>query len=59
MRCNHCATNVRNVLLKIDGVTNVEVNLSDGHVAVYGKVKKEDVIQSVKELGFDIVPTAD
>lgn len=45
----------RNALLKIDGVTNVEVSLSDGLVVVYGKVKKEDIIKSIEDMGFDIV----
>jgi uncharacterized membrane protein YraQ (UPF0718 family)/copper chaperone CopZ len=55
MRCNHCAANVKNALLKVDGVKSVDVTLSDGHVIVYGRVKKLDILKSVEDLGFDIV----
>lgn len=54
MRCNHCKTNVERAIVALDNVISVTIDLTNGSVEVEGSVSKEDVIKSVKQLGFDI-----
>lgn len=54
MKCNHCKANVEKAIMNLEGVSSVEINLIDGSVKVYGNVKEEDIIKTVKGIGFDI-----
>ncbi len=56
MTCNHCKANVAKTILSIDGVDNVDINMVNGNVTVYGKFNIENVVKSVKDIGFDIIP---
>ncbi len=56
MTCSHCKSNVEKTILNIDGVEHVNVNSANGNVIVYGKIDRETIVKSVKDIGFDIIP---
>ena len=53
MSCNHCKNSVESNLKKLDGVTDVTVELSSGLVTVTGRVDDEQVRRTIEELGFE------
>ncbi len=56
MTCNHCRSNVEKAILGTDGVECAQVDLASG-IAIYtGKAKAEEVIKSIKDLGFEAAP---
>ena len=54
MHCSHCATNVERAIRSLDGVTDVDVDLSAGTARVRGKVDPEAVRQAVEGIGFSV-----
>lgn len=54
MRCSHCASNVKNAILKIAGVEIVEVTLSNGNVIVFGEFDRDALVKSVRDMGFGV-----
>lgn len=54
MHCSHCATNVERAIRSLDGVTDVDVDLSAGTARVRGKVEPEAVRQAVEGIGFSV-----
>lgn len=56
MMCNHCKANVEKRLAQIEGVTAVQVELSDGTAYVEGeKIDDEKIIAAIGELGYKYV----
>lgn len=55
MSCNHCANNVQKNLEKLEGVTNVRVDLSTESAYLEGKVSNEEVITTIERLGFEVI----
>ena len=54
MTCNHCKSNVEKAILKVEGVTQAEANLTNGQVVIYGKADPIAIIQAVESIGFEV-----
>lgn len=55
MMCNHCKANVEKNLAKIDGVTAVRVELSEGIAYIDGNFDATQVIATINELGYEYI----
>lgn len=58
MTCDHCVQAVRSELSKVDGVTDVQVDLDSGEVAISSEGLLDDnaVRAAVDEAGYELVP---
>lgn len=56
MTCSHCVASVTEEISKIDGVTDVQVDLSSGAVTVSSSspVDEADVRAAVEEAGYQV-----
>ena len=57
MSCQHCAMAVTKALTAVEGIKNVQVDLSSG-VATYEDEKNVDaqiIVAAVKKAGYDVV----
>ncbi len=57
MSCQHCVARVKKAVSKLDGVTNVEVDLASGVVAVDvadGKATRELIAEAIVDAGYDV-----
>ncbi|MBQ2447565.1 MAG: cation transporter, partial [Bacteroidales bacterium] len=54
MRCNHCRSNLEEALSKIDGVKSVSVSLEEKSAIVLGHFNKQDLIDCIREMGFNL-----
>ena len=52
MSCGNCANAVRNAIMEIDGIGDVQVRLSEKRAEIYGKCSAELVLQTVNDLGY-------
>lgn len=55
MRCNHCKANIEKAIQALPNVISVTAELSNGVVEIEGNVSKDKIIETVKQLGFEIV----
>lgn len=56
MMCQHCVKHVNDALVKVNGVTKVEVSLEKNNATVEGNsLSKEELIQAVKDAGYEVV----
>ncbi|WP_229398540.1 heavy-metal-associated domain-containing protein [Micromonospora okii] len=57
MTCDHCAGSVTAEVTKIDGVTDVKVDVSAGRLTVISAapVSDEAVTEAVEEAGYEVV----
>ncbi len=55
MMCNHCKANVEKSILKVQGVTNVTVELSEGVAYVEGEFDSAKVIATIEEAGYEYI----
>lgn len=53
MNCPHCQAAVAKSISGVNGVTQVDVNLSTGHAIVDGDHSSDEVIAAVRGAGFD------
>ncbi len=54
MNCPHCQAAVTKAILSVNGVTDVNVNLSTGIAEVEGNHESRDIRKAVTEAGFDL-----
>lgn len=54
MNCPHCQASVTKAIAAVNGVTKVDVNLSNGHATVEGTHNADELKQAVKAAGFDV-----
>lgn len=54
MNCPHCQAAVTKAIAGVNGVTQVDVNLSSGIATVEGNQNDADVINAVRNAGFDV-----
>ena len=56
MTCDHCVRAVQGELTKLDGVSDVEVDLASGQVTITsdGPVADEAVAAAVDEAGYEV-----
>lgn len=55
MRCNHCVGSVRAALEKIEGISNVRVDLDRGEARFEGAVAWDKVKKAIAGIGFEVV----
>ncbi|QGU95313.1 heavy metal transport/detoxification protein [Clostridium bovifaecis] len=56
MSCNHCVMHVKNALMEVEGVKNVEVNLDGKYALVEGEsLNNEKMKAEVEDAGYDVV----
>lgn len=55
MNCPHCQATVAKTISGVNGVTQVDVNLSSGKATVEGEHNADDVVAAVRAAGFDVV----
>ena len=53
MSCNHCKANVERAIRSVEGVEDVEVNLTSGEAIVEGEHDPEALIERVKSYGYE------
>ena len=58
MTCGHCVASVSDAIRKLDGVTNVNVDLGSGEVSVESDVPvaADAVASAVSEAGYEVSP---
>ncbi|KGM97211.1 heavy metal transport/detoxification protein [Clostridium novyi A str. 4552] len=55
MSCNHCVMHVKNALMEIDGVNNVDVNLEGKFAIVEGENLDDSKMKAeVEDWGYNI-----
>lgn len=52
LKCNGCANTIKNKLMSIDGVTNVEVNKETETVVVEGTANRKDLVAMLSSIGY-------
>jgi len=57
MSCNHCVNHVKEALGELNGVVNVDVNLSDKYAMIEANadVKNEDIKFAIEDAGYEVV----
>ncbi|MFD1849668.1 copper chaperone CopZ [Oceanobacillus bengalensis] len=58
MTCGHCKMSVEGALNELEGVSNVEVDLTTGNVTVSydeSKVTLESLRNAIEDQGYDVV----
>lgn len=55
MNCPHCQATVAKTISAVNGVEQVDVNLSTGKATVEGSHNAEELIAAVRNAGFDVV----
>lgn len=58
MSCGHCVTSVTNEVRKLDGVTDVDVDLASGTVQVTSNtpLDESDLHAAIDEAGYEVRP---
>ncbi|MGY0372205.1 heavy-metal-associated domain-containing protein [Clostridium sp. JNZ J1-5] len=55
MSCNHCVMHVKNALMEVEGVKNVDVNLNAKYALVEGEnLNDEKMKAEVEDAGYDV-----
>jgi copper chaperone len=52
IKCNGCATSIKNNLLKIAHVDSVVVNVEDEIIQYEGKANRDEIINRLAEMGY-------
>ncbi|MGL4362616.1 MAG: heavy-metal-associated domain-containing protein [Cellulosilyticaceae bacterium] len=55
MSCMHCVNRVKEALLELEGVTNVDVSLEDSWAIVEGNAEEEEIRAALEEAGYDVI----
>ncbi len=55
MNCSHCQATVARSIASVEGVEQVDVNLSTGIATVDGRHDADAVVAAVRDAGFDVV----
>jgi copper ion binding protein len=57
MSCGHCVMHVKNALMELEGVANVEVNLEDKSalVELSSAVEDSTLKEAVEDVGYDVL----
>ncbi len=54
MNCSHCRASVMKAIASVEGVEQVDVDLSTGKTTVQGKHKREEIVAAIRAAGFDV-----
>jgi uncharacterized membrane protein YraQ (UPF0718 family)/copper chaperone CopZ len=55
MHCNNCAKKIEESLKKVEGVSQIDIDIKNGIVKVNGTAKKEDIKSAVEEAGYNVL----
>ncbi len=55
MSCQHCVKSTREALEKLDGVSNVQVDLENGEATFDGDIDMDKVSEAILKIGFETV----
>ena len=55
MSCGHCVSHIEEALGRINGVSNIKVNLEENYAIVYTDVKNELLKEVIEEEGYDVI----
>lgn len=54
MTCNHCVATVTDSLTKVNGIENVEVDLSSGKAFYSGNIDKSTINEAIESCGYNV-----
>lgn len=54
MSCGHCTASVQEALEKLEGISNVAVDLDKGEASYEGEIAEEIIKDTVEGIGFEI-----
>lgn len=54
MSCGHCTASVKEALEKLDGVSNVDVDLDKGEANYNGEVDPAVIKDTIESIGFEL-----
>ena len=54
MTCDHCAAAVASEVTKIEGISDVVVDLKQGTLTFAGDIPREAVAEAVEEAGYEL-----
>ena len=52
IKCGGCMNSIKNALLKLEGVTGVEINKEIDTVLVNGNFNREAIVEKLNDLGY-------
>lgn len=52
IKCNGCATSIKNSLLKLNDVESVTVNIDQEIIQYEGKASRDEIINRLAEMGY-------
>ncbi|SHJ92551.1 copper ion binding protein [Clostridium cavendishii DSM 21758] len=57
MSCGHCVNHVKEALIELNGVTNVEVDLASKSAIIEATkdIKDEDIKFAIDDVGYDVI----
>lgn len=55
MKCQHCVNSTLEALEKIEGISNVQVNLEAGEATYDGDVDNSVIKDAIEKIGFEVV----
>ena len=56
MSCGHCEASVKERLMEIEGIDQVQVNLETKEVKIKGeKISDKEVEEAIDEIGFEVI----
>ncbi len=55
MTCNHCVANVKDSLIRIEGVQNVKINLEKKNAVVDGDYNSDEIKAAITKAGYKVV----
>lgn len=55
MSCGHCTSSVKEALEKLDGISDVNVNLDKGEAEYSGEVDQTRIKDAIESIGFEVL----
>lgn len=55
MSCGHCTASVKEALEKLDGISDVEVDLDNGEARFQGDIDQNVIKDTIDAIGFEVV----
>ncbi|WP_349571288.1 heavy-metal-associated domain-containing protein [Azotobacter salinestris] len=57
MSCGHCVRAVTQAVQALDAAAEVQVDLPSGEVKVVSQLSAEQVMEAIREEGYEVAPT--
>lgn len=52
IKCNGCATTIKNNLSKIDKIENIVVNIEEESITFSGEANREEIVNRLADMGY-------